>query len=390
VRRSLLVVLACSMLLCGASGCDDSGEADADADADSDADGDSDGDGDVDGDADTDADTDSDADADTDTDADAETEEVHYCGRFDLSDPTAPRFEWSGTAIGARFSGTGVSVTLDAEGENYFEVLVDAAPVTVIETSWGPQTFTLASGLAAGEHDVLMIRRTEAFQNAVSFEGFTVEGGAIVVSPTPWAHRIEFIGDSITAGYGVLGVGPNCSFSPDTESAWESYAWVAARDLGAEAHLIAWSGKGVYQNYGGDRTEPMPEIYERTIPTEEGSVWDFSAQADAVVINLGTNDFSAAVDEATFEGAYRDLILLVRSHHPTAAIYCAGGYTLNETATTYVGNAITASGDANTHLLELPGIEESEGWGCDYHPSAATQERIGGLVADRLRADLGW
>jgi hypothetical protein len=136
--------------------------------------------------------------------------------------------------------------------------------------------------------------------------------------------------------------------------------------------------------------EPMPELYPRAIPTEAGSTWDFSFQAEAVVINLGTNDFSSTVDQGRFETAYADLIRLVRSSHPAAAIYCVGGDFLNATATTYIGNAITALGDPNVHLLELPGVLDSEGWGCDYHPSAASHERIGGALADRLRTDLGW
>jgi len=319
-----------------------------------------------------------------------ELEDIHFIGRFDLSDPASPRFEWSATAVGARFSGTGISVVLDSEGENYFEVIVDGEVQPLVHTSGGEETFTLASGLAAGEHDVMIVRRTEAFFQAVSFKEFTVEGGAIVPSPPPYAHRLEFIGNSITAGYGALGEGPDCSFSGDTESAYASYASVAARAVNAAAHLIAWSGKGVYQNYGGDTNEPMPAIYERTIPTEAGSAWDFSYQAEAVIINLGTNDFSVEVSQPAFESAYEALIELVRSRHPVAEIYCVGGDFLNTTATGYIANAIATTGDAHTQLLELPGVEASEGWGCDWHPSAATHERIGGLVAARLASDLGW
>ncbi|MBN1773644.1 MAG: acetyl xylan esterase [Deltaproteobacteria bacterium] len=372
---------------------DDGGEAVVDEGADADA---ADGDTDVPADADADADGDGDIDAPADDAAETlddgggpPTAEVHFNGRFDRSDPAAPRFAWSASSIRARFSGTGISITLDAEGGNVFEVLIDGAPQAPIETSWGEETFGLASGLSAGEHEVELVRRTEAFFGAVSFVRFDVTGGSLVASPWPWAHRVEFVGDSITAGYGALGPDQYCSFSADTESAWVSYASVAARALGAAPQLIAWSGKGVVQNYGGDRDEPLPELYERTIPTEAGD-WGFDPPADAVVLNLGTNDFSTTVDQAEFEAGYRDLILLVRSRNPTAAIYCVGGDFLNATATTYIANAIAATGDGNVELLELPGVLPSEGWGCDWHPSEATHLRIGGLVAERLRADLGW
>ena len=37
-------------------------------------------------------------------------------------------------------------------------------------------------------------------------------------------RRIEFIGDSITAGYGVEGSSPTCVYSPETENAALTYA----------------------------------------------------------------------------------------------------------------------------------------------------------------------
>jgi lysophospholipase L1-like esterase len=362
----------------GCAGSPSCGDAGTDADADADAD--------ADGDADADADADGDADAD---DGGPPLETVHFIGRFERSDPAAPRSGWSASAIGARFSGTGVRVALDAEGEVIFQVVIDDVPTTTFETAWGEQTYALASGLPAGEHEVLVFRLVEAYFGAVSFVEFQVDGGALVPSPAPYRHRIEFVGDSITAGYGALGDSQYCSFSAETESAWVTYAATAARALDAAPYVIAYSGKGVYQNYGGDTIEPMPELYERTIVTEPGA-WDFVDQADAVVINLGTNDFSVSVDESRFTSAYTDLIRLVRSRHPAAAIYCVGGEFLNATATTYIGNAIRAVGDANVHLLELPGVLDAEGWGCDWHPNQTTHARIGGILADRLRTDLGW
>ena len=59
----------------------------------------------------------------------------------------------------------------------------------------------------------------------------------------------------------------------------------------------------------------MPALYDRALPEQPASVWDFSAwQPDAVVINLGTNDFSTEGDpsEAVFSAAYRAFLLHVR------------------------------------------------------------------------------
>jgi lysophospholipase L1-like esterase len=318
-------------------------------------------------------------------------EDVHLVGRFDQTDPATPRFAWSGTSISATFSGAEIGVALDGDGNNYFEVIVDGVPTEVLVTQGGPVTYPLASGLAAGEHRVEIFRRAEAFQGVVQFDGFVPgAGAALVPSVWPYAHRMEFIGDSITAGYGALAANP-CSFTPETESAYVSYASVAARNLEAAAHIIAWSGKGVYQNYDGDTYEPMPALYPRTIPQDPSLVWDPAAfPAEVVVINLGTNDFSVAVSQASFVSAYADLVRDVREAQPTARIYAVGGPFLGATPTDYIAEALATVADPGATLLELPGPDPEDGFGCDYHPSTATHAKLGQILTDRVKQDLGW
>jgi lysophospholipase L1-like esterase len=319
-------------------------------------------------------------------------EEIHFYGRFDESDAAGPRFAWSGTSIATRFSGSSIDVTLDDSGNNFFQVILDGSPASVIVTAGGSQAYSLATGLPAGMHDIELYRRAEAFQGVVQFQGFTPgEGGALIETVSPYVHRVEFIGDSITAGYGVEGDSANCSFTPDTENAHLTYAAIAARSLNAEAHLIAWSGKGVYQNYGGDQSEPMPDLYGRTLPQDAGSQWDFGAwAAEAVVINLGTNDFSVAVDEGAFTSAYVALLQDVRSHYPDATIFCVAGPFLNDLATQYIGNAITTAADPQVLLVPFPSPDPADGLGCDYHPSVATHAKLGQLLADTIQQELSW
>ncbi|MEJ7730915.1 MAG: SGNH/GDSL hydrolase family protein [Polyangiaceae bacterium] len=252
----------------------------------------------------------------------AALEDMHLSGRFEQSDAAGPRSTWSGTSIGIRISGTGVEVELAGDGGVFFEVLVDGASVGSFETSGGLATYPLADGLADGEHDVTLYRRTEGWTGVVQFRSFTpAAGGGIVPSPSPFAHRLELIGDSITCGYGVLGPNGDCNFTTDTESAYETYAAIAARNTSADAHLVAYSGKGVFQNYGGDKNELMPELWLRTL-TGEPAPWDFASwTADAVVINLGTNDFSAPLGAGDFVPAYAALLGAVRERYPQAALF---------------------------------------------------------------------
>lgn len=316
---------------------------------------------------------------------------IHRVGRFDDTNPDAPSFTWSGTSLRTRIEGTALDVELHGAGGVFFEVIVDDAPASVFETTGGAQSYPLVSGLSAGTHDVEIYRRNEGFFGAVEFLDFVPGSGSVLVeSPRPYAHRIEFIGDSITCGYGVEGPDETCNFSGDTENAFITYAAIAARELQAEAHLIAYSGKGVYQNYGGDTNEPMPEMYLRTLTNDGQSSWDFSSWIpEAVVVNLGTNDFSVAIAQQDFVGAYVALLGQIRSFYPAATIFCVSWASWGAEHEGWVQEAMTQSGDDNLQTLSFAS-DPADGWGCDYHPSATTHQKLGAQLADAMGAELGW
>ena len=121
--------------------------------------------------------------------------DIHFIGRFDKGDPKGPQFEWSGSAIRTRFSGTGIDVKLGGSSNVFFQVVLDGVPTTVFKTT-GAASYSLASGVADGEHDIMIYRRNEAFAGAVQFLGFTVTGGKpLVPTPVQYTRHIEFIGD---------------------------------------------------------------------------------------------------------------------------------------------------------------------------------------------------
>ena len=135
---------------------------------------------------------------------------VHYVGRVDTSGTTA-RFAWSGTGAVVRFNGTTVSVDL-AGGQEY-TVVVDGIVKPKLTATVGKNE--LAKGLAPGEHTVELYRRTEASEGESEIRGFDFGGGTLL-APPPVTRRLEFIGDSITCGYGNEGADYKCDFSAQT------------------------------------------------------------------------------------------------------------------------------------------------------------------------------
>lgn len=316
---------------------------------------------------------------------------IHHVGRYDTSDPAGPRATWSGSAVLTRLDGTALGVELAGAAGVLFQVVVDGTAAGVFETTGGSQSYQVVADLPAGLHDVEIYRRNEGFFGTVQLLGLSPgAGGSLVESPRPYQHRLEVIGDSITCGYGVEGPDQFCSFSGATESAYATYAAIAARNVNAEAHLIAYSGKGVFQNYGGDTNEPMPELYGRTLTNDPASSWDFASWiADAVVINLGTNDFSAPIAQADFVPAYVALIQQIRAYYPAAMIFCVSWAHWGAAHEQWVLDAMTQSGAANLRHLGFA-IDPADGWGCDYHPSLTTHQKLGQQLTEALQTELGW
>lgn len=309
---------------------------------------------------------------------------VHLVGRFQDAEAS-----WSGSSAIATMTGPSASVRLAGGAGLWFEIVIDGASVGRFETTGGEQVYPLASDLSAGEHSVEIMRRNEAFFGTFSFLGFE-PAAAVVPSPYPYQHRIELIGDSLTCGYGIEGASADCNFSATTESAYSAYGLVAARELSAAAHLICYSGKGVHQNYGGDLDEPMPELYPRTFVGSATPEWD-PAQfpADVVVVNLGTNDFSAALDDAAFVADYVALLETARARHPQAYLLAITWAHWGASNEALVEEALATFGDASSGSLQFS-IDPADGLGCDYHTNVVTNAKLGALLADTLRERLGW
>ena len=326
---------------------------------------------------------------------------VRLAGRFDTTEASAPAFSWSGSAMIARFEGTGATLRLDGS-PNQFTVVVDGkvAP-QVLKVVSGTTQYPLASALPAGTHDVVVWRRTEGNQGSNRFLGLDVVGGQLLAAPAPPDRRIEVYGDSITAGYGMDGVGPDCPYTPDTENHYLSYAALTARALNAELHAIAWSGIGMYRNYNvaGASADAMPAVYARTLASQAASVWDFATwQPHAVVINLGTNDASTNGDPGMpYQTAYLAFVRMLRQKYPSAHLLLTIGPMLDGANLTAIRGhlqkviaARAGEGDTKMSYLEFPVQQQADGYGCDWHPSAATNTKMSTLLTAELRARLGW
>jgi lysophospholipase L1-like esterase len=332
--------------------------------------------------------------------ADGGAGSVQLMGRFDRADPARPGFGWSGSAMIARFQGTGATLRIDGS-PNQFAVLIDGVLSPVLKVTSGTTQYALASALVSGTHDVVVWKRTEGNQGSNRFLGLDVIGGPLLASAAAPDRRVEVYGDSITAGYGLDGQGPNCTFSQDTENHYLTYGALTARALNADLHTIAWSGIGMYRNYGSTTAsaDAMPAVYARTLPTQATSVWAFDSwQPHAVVINLGTNDASTNGDPGVpYETAYLDFVRSLRQKYPSTYFVLTIGPMLSGTSLSAIKGHLQmviqtrlGEGDSQMSLLEFPQQTGADGYGCDWHPNAATNAKMATLLTAELKTRLGW
>ena len=324
-----------------------------------------------------------------------ETPGVTYIGRFDDSGKSS----WPGTGIRAFFKGADISAKFerfDTWATNFVNVNIDNVSNKKIKIDKNG-TFLLAEGLSDDIHFVEISRRDEAAYGTLQFKGFTFKNGQLLAAPEHSPRKIEFIGDSMTCGYGNEGE-LDADFTTATENNDMTFGAIAARRLGAEFVTIAWSGKGLYKNRDGSTNETMPELYKRTFAKDPASTWDFKKWVpQVVVINLGTNDYPAGVDKAGFVKAYKRLIIDIRNRYDhNVHIFCTIGSMLGGNGLTTmrtwirddVVNSLNTAGDSNVHFLEFAPQEEKDGYGTHMHPSLKTHARMARELVAGIRKEV--
>lgn len=311
-------------------------------------------------------------------------------GRFWQQDDQL-QFSWSGSAIAFRFNGTMAKIALSSNDRARFYVEVDGESRT-LWVEKGEREYVLAKGLAEGEHQVRVIRETEAFTIVTAVAGPIVTDGKVLAPPAASERRLLVFGDSITAGYGVEGASKACSYSHDTSTARKAYAMLAAEKLDADVHVIAWSGIGVWRSYGEQApTNPtMRERFNRTLADNPEAPWQPAQyMPDAIIVNLGTNDFWTGTSEG-YAAAMADFLASIQTRYPSAPVYLMASPMLRGDSRNAQVQVLKSLASGNVQFFDAGGIEQADGLGCDYHPNLTTQTRLATRLASKLSQDLGW
>eukprot|EP00602_Paraphysomonas_sp_CaronLab_P004425 CAMPEP_0185034088 /NCGR_PEP_ID=MMETSP1103-20130426/23639_1 /TAXON_ID=36769 /ORGANISM="Paraphysomonas bandaiensis, Strain Caron Lab Isolate" /LENGTH=254 /DNA_ID=CAMNT_0027570601 /DNA_START=554 /DNA_END=1318 /DNA_ORIENTATION=+ len=235
--------------------------------------------------------------------------------------------------------------------------------------------------------------------NYIDFHGFIIDSGDIIPLPDPPIRRVEFVGDSITAGYCNMCKGADEGAEGYTlESFGASWPTLVCDAFQADCHTAAWSGLGMVRNCcGGDVF--MPEIYTRALASVSGSVWSFDGSwtPDVVVINLGTNDGldpdSPGILEEEYQNTYVEFVRNISTWYtPSPTFFLACG-PMSDAYCGYVHNVIynLTAGDhpLSVHFLDQTGVLDDSNRCCD-HPDEGADKILADITLTDISDVMGW
>lgn len=348
---------------------------------------------------------------------------IRFIGRFDTRDPAGPTCAWPGCRIIANFSGSEVKVRFDERVETWmqggpseWDVAIDGVLQPKLVLQLGARDYVLASGLPAGAHRVELYKRSEAQNGYTQFLGYDFGGGALLPPPLAATRRIEFVGDSGPAGFGIEGVGqgPDCP-GPDWAAQWQNFHKAMPARLGeivsADVHGTIYSGKGLVKNIYRSDPDTLPVIYSRANPILSNSPFDLSSYVpDVFVVMLGGNDFAlgqpvddGAASLADFTAATRALVGVFRTRAPQAHVLLALSPSVTDTeppgrdsrtnvkaAFDAVAAERAAQGDARVYSVAPPLAAASELTGCNGHGTPQYHDRVAQQLAVVVKEKAGW
>lgn len=332
----------------------------------------------------------------------ADNAAIEYTGRIDFSDPLAPTFSYSGASIRACFTGTSIAMIMnDNIGQNYYNLILDGEILDTVRITLGKKTYKIAEGLENKTHEIEIFKRTEESFGKTQFFGFVVDDGSnLTAITTPRTKLIEFIGNSITCGYGNEGINGG-SFGPTTENHYLTYAAITSRNFNARHLAVCKSGIGIYRNYNGPaggNTDCMTNYYTRTFLYDENPKYAFTDKPDLVCIDLGTNDFSTTGgDSAKYVSNYFRLVDTIQTKYTMPDIVCLLGPMMSDPTLSkvrkylqFIADSASNKGKGNVYFFEMSPQTGSLGIGIDYHPTVAQHKKNGMELTEYIKSLKAW
>ena len=295
--------------------------------------------------------------------------------------------DWS--AAGVEFVATGkgdmtfsLSVTTNLGGGKegcFFRAYVDGAAYLNGESAYyevkkGDATITLKN-LPEGTHAVRLVKVTGYTLANTTLRSVSFDGTVAETAPAAKNLLLEFVGDSICCGWGVIGDHKGAYSDQDATMA---YPYLIAEAMGADLSVMALSGQGLTVGNPGILAGYKYASPNRSMKAEYG----FARKADYSILNVGTNDAFQNLSAADFEAKLKELIAVVREKNGAdCRIVLVGGMMKTEYNDTIKRVTRELGGAAEKYYVYI--ADQAAG---GNHPTEAEHKEYAELLGGMLDA----
>lgn len=336
---------------------------------------------------------------------------------------------WTGSALEMNARGSELWVEVEADYDMYepwISILINGAQVGRQMITAGRYWICIYRGMNENiTKNVRIVKDVQAMSGdtdaRLQIHSVKLDGELLPVEDKPF--RIEFVGDSITSGEGIIGAKQEEDWISMWFSAVDNYTAMTAGALNADYQVISQSGWGVLTAWDNNPYGNLPDIYDKVCGLLKGEKnealgalqdYDFSSwQPDIVVVNLGTNDNGAFHspewrDETTgethkqrlnedgsyneedlkaFENAVVKFLIKLRGYNPKAQLvwaYGMIGIPLMPAIYRAVEEYQKNTGDKKVSVFQLPNTTD-ETIGARWHPGKPAHEKAAKELTDYLK-----
>ena len=353
--------------------------------------------------------------------------QVRLLGRQPDGSGPVPLF-YTASGFECIFTGSELALCMEvgfALYEPWISVELNGAWIARFPVQAGRSEVTLFRGMTPGvPKHIRVLKDVQAMHgdpdHYLLLTGLRFSGGDFLPLPEP-AYRLEFVGDSITSGEGTIGAAGEEDWVSPFFSAVNHYARMTADALGAEWRIVSQSGWGLLSSWDNDPRCRIIACYDTVCGLADGphnaalgaqQPCRFDAwPADAVILNLGTNDNNAMdnppwADPATgrqyaqrptpehlaaLEQSAVDAIKQVRARNPQAWILWAfgmlGAGRMDAVLRAAVSRAAAEMNDSRLCYLPLPAATAGT-LGARRHPGVECHRQAAQALTNCLRSIL--
>lgn len=336
---------------------------------------------------------------------------------------------WTGSAVEFNAKGSELWVEVEVSYDLYepwISVVINSVPVSRQMLTAGRYWVCVFRGMNKSVvKNVRIVKELQAMSDdpgcCLQIHGVRFDGEFLPVPDR--ALKLEFIGDSITSGEGVIGAKAEEDWIPMWFSATDNYTAMTAEALKADYRVLSQSGWGVLTSWDNNPNRNLPAYYgqvcgvlggerNEALGASQGNDFD-TWQPNAVIVNLGTNDGGAfyspewtdpasgqvykqrlnedgtvnAEDLQAFETAAESFLAKLRQYNPEAHIvwvYGMLGLPMMPAIYRAVNSYAAKSGDRKVSVFQLPNITD-ESVGARSHPGKLAHEQAAKVLSAYLQ-----